>query len=233
MASVSAGYLQDIEASTASTPVTPWSLSAAGRCFKRMIDVVIATLILLVALPTLVAAAIAIKVDSRGPVLFRQERIGANGRRFRIYKLRTMFAGNDDAIHRAYVTALIKGCAPKHEGMFKLTHDPRITRVGRLLRRLSVDEVPQLWNVLRGEMSLVGPRPPLASEVDLYDDRAMQRLAAKPGLTGLPQVSGRCELSFAEIVDLDLEYLNNWSPLLELKILLRTPLVILSKRGAA
>lgn len=230
---VPAPFLGQVDAKALSTPVTGWSPSPAARAFKRGLDVVVSLTALVLALPVLIIAAVAIKLDSPGPVFFRQERIGALGRRFRIYKLRTMVVGNDDSLHRAYVAALIRGTAPKHDGMFKLVRDPRITRVGRVLRRLSIDEVPQLWNVVRGEMSLVGPRPALPAEVVLYDERALQRLAAKPGVTGLPQVSGRCELTFAEIVELDLEYLNRWSPWLELQILLRTPLAIVSKRGAA
>ena len=210
-----------------------WPLSAPARCFKRALDIVIATLALLIVLPALSLAAIAIKLDSRGPVLFTQWRSGVRGRRFRIYKLRTMAVDNDDTLHRAYVAALIRGEAGRQDGMFKLVSDPRVTRVGRVLRRLSIDEVPQLWNVLIGEMSLVGPRPPLPAEVELYDDRALQRLEAKPGITGLPQVRGRCELTFAESVDLDLEYLRSWSVWLELKILLLTPLAVVSKKGAA
>lgn len=230
---VPATCLGQVDGKALSIPVAGWHPSHAARAFKRFLDVVISLMTLVMALPVLIIAAVAIKLDSPGPVLFRQERMGVQGRRFRIYKLRTMVVGNDDSVHRAYVAALIRGTAPKHDGMFKLVRDSRITRVGTVLRRLSIDEVPQLWNVVRGEMSLVGPRPALPAEVDLYDDRAMQRLAAKPGITGLPQVSGRCELTFAEIVELDLEYLNRWSPWLELQILLRTPLAIVSKRGAA
>lgn len=230
---VPARCLGQVDGEAVYVPVAGWCPSPAARVFKRSLDVVISLMTLVLVLPVLIIAAVAIKLDSPGPVLFRQERIGAHGRRFRIYKLRTMVVGNDDSLHKAYVAALIRGTAPKHDGMFKLVRDPRITRVGSVLRRLSIDEVPQLWNVVRGEMSLVGPRPPLPAEVDLYDDRALQRLAGKPGVTGLPQVSGRCELTFAEIVELDLEYLDRWSPWLELQILLRTPLAIVSKRGAA
>ncbi len=209
------------------------AFSAPARAFKRSVDLVLATAALLAVLPVLVLAALAVKVDSHGPVLFAQTRVGARGKRFRIYKLRTMIVDNDDSVHRAYVAALIRGEADRQNGMFKLVRDPRITRVGRVLRRFSLDELPQLWNVVRGDMSLVGPRPPLPAEVELYDDRALQRLSAKPGITGLPQVRGRCELTFSESVELDIEYVRSWSVLLELKILLLTPFVVLSKRGAA
>lgn len=208
-------------------------LSRGARAFKRSLDVAVALAVLLAVLPVLVLAGVLVKLDSRGPVLFSQVRVGAGGRRFRILKLRTMHVDNDDAIHRAYVAALIRGDADRQDGMFKLVHDPRITRVGRWLRRFSIDELPQMWNVARGDMSLVGPRPPLPAEVELYDERALERLAVKPGVTGLPQVSGRCELTFAESVDLDIEYVRSWTVGMELKILLLTPGAVFSKRGAA
>ena len=208
-------------------------LNVGHRLVKRALDLTAAIIGLLVFLPVLAVAMIAIKVDSPGSPIFSQDRLGAGGRRFRLYKLRTMKADNDDSAHQAYVAALIKGEAEQQDGMFKLVDDPRITRVGAFLRRTSLDEIPQLWNVLRGEMSLVGPRPPMLSEAELYDDRAWQRLRAKPGLTGLWQVSGRCQLSFDDMVALDVAYARSWSPLLELQILLKTPKAVLSARGAA
>ena len=208
-------------------------LSFGARCVKRALDLTAGVLALTLTLPVLLLAALAVKLDSPGPVLFTQTRVGASGRRFRIYKLRTMVVDNDDSEHRAYVASLIRGEAGTHGGMFKLVRDPRITRVGRVLRRLSIDELPQLWNVLRGDMSLVGPRPPLPNEVSLYDERAWQRLRVRPGLTGLAQISGRCQLSFDEQVTKDIEYWQRWSLLLELRILLKTPAAVFSKRGAA
>jgi lipopolysaccharide/colanic/teichoic acid biosynthesis glycosyltransferase len=179
------------------------------------------------------AAALAVRTDTRGPVLFAQERVGLGGRTFRILKLRTMVVDNDDSEHAAYVAALITGRAHTREGVYKLVGDSRITRVGRFLRRYSIDELPQLWNVLRGDMSLVGPRPALPREVALYDGHARRRLAVKPGLTGLWQVSGRCELSFVEMVDLDIAYGRDWSLLSDVRILLKTPAAALTGRGAA
>jgi lipopolysaccharide/colanic/teichoic acid biosynthesis glycosyltransferase len=200
---------------------------------KRLLDVCLAAVLLAGALPLLLIAAMAILLDSRGPVGFSQVRVGAEGRPFRLYKLRTMVLHNDDSEHTAYVAALIRGDAHVHDGMFKLVADLRVTRVGRLLRRYSVDELPQLWNVLRGDMSLVGPRPALPGEVALYDEPTRERLRGKPGLTGLAQVRGRCQLPFEEMVSLDIEYLRSSSLLLDLRILLMTPYVVLSCRGAA
>ena len=212
---------------------SPIRLSLASRAFKRLLDLLLAPVLLVLAIPVLLVAMAAIRIESRGPAIFRQVRLGAGGKRFRLYKLRTMVVGNDDAAHRAYTAALIAGSAGREGGMFKLVNDPRVTRVGRFLRRFSIDEVPQLWNVIRGDMSLVGPRPPLPGEADLYDFRAWQRLSSRPGITGLWQVSGRCRLSFDEMVKLDLRYLQEWSPLLELKIVLMSPVVVLLRRGAA
>ena len=208
-------------------------LTISERLVKRTIDLMGAAVGLVLLVPVLVIAAVAIKLDSSGPIFFRQDRVGQSGRRFRILKLRTMVTDNDDSEHLAYVAALMRGEAEAEGGVFKLTADPRITRVGRTLRKLSIDEIPQLVNVLLGHMSLVGPRPPMAEEVKMYDDWAWQRLRVKPGLTGLWQVSGRCELGFQDMVELDLRYQEAWSPLLELRILLKTPAAVLSSRGAA
>jgi lipopolysaccharide/colanic/teichoic acid biosynthesis glycosyltransferase len=177
--------------------------------------------------------ALAVKLSSRGPVFFSQDRVGADGRLFRLYKFRTMYVNNDDSVHRHYVEALMRGEAAQHDGMYKLAHDPRVTRVGRVLRRYSLDEIPQLWNVLLGDMSIVGPRPPLLTESQKYDAFAWNRLRVPPGLTGLWQVSGRCALSFKEMVELDVEYWRKWSPLLDVRILARTPVALASTRGAA
>ena len=208
-------------------------LGLANRCVKRTLDLTIAIVGLLVALPVLIAAMIAIKLDSPGSAVFRQDRVGDGGRRFRLYKLRTMYADNDDSAHRKYVADLIAGNAEQKDGMFKLVDDPRITRVGKFLRKTSLDELPQLWNVILGDMSIVGPRPPMVSEAELYDSRAWQRLMVRPGLTGLWQVNGRCELTFDEMIDLDIEYSKSWSPLLEMQILVKTPKVVLTAKGAA
>jgi lipopolysaccharide/colanic/teichoic acid biosynthesis glycosyltransferase len=204
-----------------------------GRMLKRTVDIVVAGLGLLVALPALIVIAIAVRIDSPGPAVFVQTRVGLDGRRFRFFKFRTMVTDNDDSEHRAYVAAMMRGEAPVHDGIFKLTGDPRITRVGRFLRRYSLDELPQLFNVLLGNMTLVGPRPAVPAETDLYDEVSWERLRTKPGLTGLWQVSGRCELDFWQMVDLDVAYWRQWNPWLDIKILLRTPKAVLSARGAA
>lgn len=203
------------------------------RRAKRILDVCLASLLLLATLPLLAAASVAIVLDSPGPAIFSQMRAGAGGRPFRLYKLRTMVHGNDASEHIAYVAALISGRADAHRGMFKLVEDRRVTRVGRWLRSCSIDELPQLVNVLRGEMSMVGPRPALPAEVALYDADTHERLRGRPGMTGLAQVSGRCQLSFDEMVRLDVEYLRTWNLALDLRILLRTPRAVLSRRGAA
>ncbi|HET7530023.1 MAG TPA: sugar transferase [Mycobacteriales bacterium] len=204
-----------------------------ARLAKRTIDIVGAAVLLLVTLPAVLIAAVAISLTSRGGPLFAQERVGKDGRTFRFYKLRTMVRDNDDSQHVAYVASLIRGEAPTHDGVFKLTNDSRVTTVGRFLRRYSIDELPQLANVLLGDMSLVGPRPALPREVELYDDFARQRLRVKPGITGLWQVSGRCELTFQDMVALDLHYASWWSVATDLKILARTPAAAFSARGAA
>ncbi len=178
-------------------------------------------------------AALAVRLTSPGPALFVQTRVGRHGRHYRLYKLRTMYQGNDDRAHRAYVARLIAGAGERCDGVYKLVDDPRITRVGRVLRKLSIDELPQLWNVLKGDMSLVGPRPPLPHETELYPARAWGRLRVKPGITGLWQVSGRCELSFEDMVSLDVRYWQRWSFLSDLRILLKTPGTVFSRRGAA
>ncbi|MDQ3895752.1 MAG: sugar transferase [Actinomycetota bacterium] len=208
-------------------------LPTAGRLAKRALDVVLAFAGLVAVLPVLLVAMVAVRFDSRGPAVFRQVRIGVDGRRFRLYKLRTMYQGNDDRAHRAYVARLIAGAGERCDGVYKLVDDPRITRVGRVLRKLSIDELPQLWNVLKGDMSLVGPRPPLPHETELYPARAWGRLRVKPGITGLWQVSGRCELSFEDMVSLDVRYWQRWSFLSDLRILLKTPGTVFSRRGAA
>ena len=211
----------------------PTAVRGPGAVAKRSIDVVGAAVGLVLASPVMAVAAVLVRLDTPGPAIFRQERVGAFGRRFTTYKVRTMFVDNDDGAHRRFVAALLRGEGPTQNGIYKMAHDPRITRVGRVLRRLSIDEIPQLLNVLRGEMSLVGPRPPLPSETDLYDARSWGRLACRPGITGLWQVSGRSQLGYLEMIDLDLEYVRSWSLALDARILARTPRVVLSRQGAA
>ncbi len=208
------GQPAQLHATAASISDCP--LSQRARWFKRALDIILSIVGMVLSFPLLAVALLAVKLDSRGPAFFSQLRVGENGRPFRMFKIRTMFHGNSDDEHRA----------------FKLMDDRRVTRVGRVLRRLSIDELPQLWNVLHGDMSLVGPRPPLPTEVELYDAVAWQRLRVKPGLTGLWQVSGRCRLSFEDMVLLDVEYWQNWSMAMDLRILLRTVRVVFAGDGA-
>src|SRR5918911_204977 len=207
-------------------------LSSAARIVKRASDIIIAAVALTLLAPLWLIIALVIKMDSRGPVFYKQERVGMDGRIFLFYKFRTMRVDADDAAHREFQRKFIAGRAEATlvEGerpAYKLVTDARITRVGRLLRRLSLDELPQLLNVLRGDMSVVGPRPPIPYEVEAYQLWHRKRLDMKPGLTGLWQVSGRNSLPFEEMVRLDLFYIENWSLLLDLKIILRTLPVML------
>jgi lipopolysaccharide/colanic/teichoic acid biosynthesis glycosyltransferase len=200
---------------------------------KRGVDVLLATALLLALLPLLAVAVLAILLDTRGAPIFAQDRVGRGGRTFRCYKLRSMHVGGDDTAHRRYSQALLQGEAERVGGLFKIADDPRVTRVGRLLRRSSVDELPQLWNVLRGDMSLVGPRPLLPSDADLFTAAQWGRLRVKPGLTGLWQISGRSALSFEQMVALDCEYWRSWTPRRDLLILLSTPRAVLATRRTA
>lgn len=213
----------------------PIAENPAGALAKRVLDIVGATVGLALLSPVLALVAVAVRLDSPGSAVFRQQRIGRGGRPFTFYKFRTMRDGNDPAIHRAYTAALIKGETENlrgENGSFKIEADPRVTRLGRFLRRTSIDELPQLVNVLRGDMSLVGPRPPLDYEVALYSDRDHRRLGVTPGITGLWQVNGRCGTTFSEMVDLDLAYIDNWSLGLDLRIIARTFRAVLDRKGA-
>jgi exopolysaccharide biosynthesis polyprenyl glycosylphosphotransferase len=194
---------------------------------KRGMDLAMSLLLLVLALPAMGLIALAIKATSGGQVLFRQTRCGLNGRRFTLYKFRTMI--EDAEVRRAELAHLNEMSGP----VFKARRDPRITPLGRLLRRFSLDELPQLWNVLAGSMSLVGPRPPIPEEVAQYESWQRRRLSMRPGLTCLWQISGRNELDFDRWMELDLEYIDRWSPLLDLQILLKTVPVVLSGRGAS
>ena len=205
--------------------VNPPVLSRSSRLVKRALDLVGAGLLGLLALPLMAVIAVAIKLDSAGPVFFRQERIGQGGRRFRLLKLRTMVADAESG--RAALLA-----QSKDPGWLHIEHDPRITRVGRLLRLASLDELPQLWNVLKGEMSLVGPRPLVAEEDSMVDEWARGRLDLTPGITGLWQVLGRTSIPFAEMVRLDYLYVTNWSLWGDVRLILRTLPVVLKRDGA-
>lgn len=211
-------------------------LSSSARLLKRTSDIAIAGVALVLAAPLWLLIALLIKLDSRGPIFYLQERVGMDGRMFLCYKFRTMHPGADSNVHREYQKQFIAGSAAANLGdgdqpVYKFRSDARITRVGRWLRRASLDEVPQLLNVLRGDMSVVGPRPPIPYEVEDYELWHRKRLDMKPGLTGLWQVSGRNRIPFEEMVKLDLYYIENWSLLLDLKIIMRTALVIIRGDG--
>ncbi len=197
---------------------------------KRVIDLVLATIVLLISLPVLAILALLIKLESRGRVIYRAERVGQNERHFACYKLRTMRTDMDDAIHRDHLRYLISNSESVVAA--RIADDPRITRVGRWLRKSSLDELPQLWNVLRGDMSLVGPRPPLPYEVEHYKPWQKERLSVRPGLTGYWQVLGRGVVTFDDMCRMDLKYIEKRSLTLDLWILLKTPTAVMSRRGA-
>jgi lipopolysaccharide/colanic/teichoic acid biosynthesis glycosyltransferase len=206
---------------------------------KRAMDVAGSTLGLLLGLPLFLLIAILVKLSSKGPVFFRQVRVGQYGKPFVFLKFRSMYVGNDPAIHREYVKALIQGQAERKQlpgekqGIYKLTRDARVTRIGSFLRKTSLDELPQLYNVLKGEMSLVGPRPAIPYEVEAYDLWHRRRvLEAKPGITGLWQVRGRSRVTFDEMVRLDVRYAMRRSLWLDLKILICTPRAVILGQGA-
>jgi exopolysaccharide biosynthesis polyprenyl glycosylphosphotransferase len=202
------------------------TLGGARMLVKAVFDRVLGAVLLVLVLPVLALVALAIRLESAGPVFFRQDRIGVAGRRFTMYKFRSMVG--DAEQRRSLLTELDEG----NGVLFKIRDDPRVTRVGALLRRFSLDELPQLLNVLRGDMSLVGPRPPLPEEVAEYDDDAVRRLRVRPGMTGLWQVSGRSDLSWEESLRLDLRYVDNWSMALDLSILWRTCRAVFRGAGA-
>lgn len=209
------------------------------RVMKRIMDVTVSLLALVFLAPLFLMIAAAIRATSKGPIFFRQRRIGQYGTSFVFLKFRSMYVNNDAGAHKAYVQKLIAGKADKQpsdgngEGVYKLTRDPRITRVGAFLRKTSLDELPQFINVLRGEMSMVGPRPPVPYEVEAYDIWHRRRLLeAKPGITGLWQVSGRSRVKFDDMVRLDLQYARTCSPWTDMKILWRTPGAVVLGDGA-
>lgn len=212
-------------------------LSPIARLAKRSFDIIIASTALVILSPLWLMVSLLIKLDSKGPVFYVQERVGMDGRLFLFYKFRTMHAGTDDISHREYQQRYIQTGEEANLGdssrpVYKIRNDSRVTRIGRILRRLSLDEFPQLINVLRGDMSIVGPRPPIPYEVESYKPWHRKRLEMKPGMTGLWQVSGRNRLPFEEMVRLDLFYIENWSLLLDLKIIGMTLPVMLRGRDA-
>ena len=210
-----------------------------SRAIKRATDVLGSSVALTLLAPILLLVALAVKLSSPGPILYRQKRIGQYGVPFSCLKFRSMYTGNDPRIHMEYVKQFIEGRAEGASNgtgtnkVYKITRDPRLTGVGRLLRKASLDELPQFFNVLRGEMSLVGPRPPIPYEIEAYDVWHRRRLfEVKPGITGLWQVNGRSRLKFDDMVRLDLRYATTWSLWLDLKILARTPQAVFSGEGA-
>lgn len=208
---------------------------AVNSGLKRTLDITLATVILVILSPILIAVAAAIRLTSRGPAIFRQERVGHLGQPFEAYKFRTMVVDNDDSAHRELCIAQLLDEEPQAgttDGTFKLEDDPRITGVGRWLRRLSIDEVPQLGNVIQGTMSIVGPRPALDWEAELYRPEHRRRLEVRPGITGLWQVSGRNRLNMIQMLDLDVRYVDEWSVGLDLRIIARTPFAMIRGDGA-
>lgn len=206
---------------------------------KDAMDVVLSALALVGLSPVFILLALIVKLTSKGPVFFRQERIGQYGVPFVFLKFRSMYISKEVGLHKEFVQNFIAGKAEpsldgtKPKAVYKITNDPRITWIGKFMRRTSLDELPQFWNVLKGEMSLVGPRPPIQYEFDVYDVWHRRRsLEVKPGITGLWQIHGRSRTTFDEMVRLDLQYSRSWSPLLDLKILLQTPVAILTGDGA-
>ncbi|HEU0124447.1 MAG TPA: exopolysaccharide biosynthesis polyprenyl glycosylphosphotransferase [Bryobacteraceae bacterium] len=213
--------------------------SDLSRFLKRAIDIAGSAVALLCTSPLMLSIAIAVKATSRGPVFFRQQRVGLYGQEFTFYKFRSMKAENDRSIHESYMKDFISG-AYRTEGqpegqqkkVYKLVNDPRITSIGAFLRRYSLDELPQFYNVLIGDMSLVGPRPPIPYEVNQYRLWHKRRYAVKPGLTGLWQVEGRSRTTFDEMVRMDLKYSQSWSLALDIRIMLKTPMAVLKGEGA-
>jgi lipopolysaccharide/colanic/teichoic acid biosynthesis glycosyltransferase len=206
--------------------VAPAPLRGPCRVVKDLVERALAAVALVLVSPSLAAISLAVRLDSPGPALYRQTRVGRDGRHFTMYKFRSMSVTADQERDDLLAHNEADGV------LFKIQDDPRITRMGGWLRRWSVDEVPQLWNVVRGDMALIGPRPALPEEVAQYDVDPARRLVVKPGLTGLWQVSGRSDLSWAESVRLDVKYVENWSLRLDAHILLRTVRAVVAHRGA-
>jgi lipopolysaccharide/colanic/teichoic acid biosynthesis glycosyltransferase len=217
--------------------IVPLHASTVGLGFKRIVDIVSSLFVIVFGLPFYLLIAVLIKLTSEGPILFVQDRVGKDEKPFKFYKFRTMSVGNNDNDHRDFAKNFINGDSKGHldkgngKKVYKITSDPRVTSIGKFLRRTSLDELPQFINVFKGEMTLVGPRPPLGYELSCYKDWHRKRLTVKPGLTGLWQVSGRSTVPFDEMVRLDIKYIENWSFLLDLKIILRTIPVMLFGLG--
>jgi lipopolysaccharide/colanic/teichoic acid biosynthesis glycosyltransferase len=202
---------------------------------KRLLDIAFTVLIFLPLCIFMLMVAVLIRLDSKGPAFFRQRRIGLNGKEFDVFKFRSMYVNCDDSVHREAIKQYMNGEALNGDenNLYKLVDDPRVTRVGRFIRKTSIDELPQFINVLRGEMTLVGPRPPLPYEVEEYSPHEWIRLSGKPGLTGTWQVYGRSRVPFNDMVEMDLEYLEQQSVVADLKLIALTLPVMLQGRGGA
>jgi lipopolysaccharide/colanic/teichoic acid biosynthesis glycosyltransferase len=206
----------------------PAGARLVGRVVKRLLDLVVAAALLLLCLPLLLVVWAAVRLTSPGPALFHQSRVGQGGQPFQLLKFRTMVVDGDDTQHREYVRRLLTGAAEPQDGLYKLGADPRVTRAGAVLRKTSIDELPQLFNVLRGEMSLVGPRPALPWEARMFPAWAASRFSVRPGLTGLWQVSGRNRLTMLDGLVLDVDYVSRHNVFLDLYILVRTVPAVLN-----
>lgn len=208
--------------------------SALFFSFKRLLDIAGSLIGIALFSPVFLIVPFLIKITSRGPVFFRQNRVGYRGEIFTFYKFRSMYVNNDDSIHKAYVTDLIKGQVSKEEnGVFKIKDDPRVTSIGRILRKTSLDELPQFFNVLKGDMSLVGPRPPIPYETVQYDLWHLRRvIECKPGITGFWQVEGRSQTTFDGMVRMDIRYMKKRSVLFDLKLIFKTPWALFTAKGA-
>lgn len=198
---------------------------------KRVIDILGSIFCLILFSPIFIIISILIKNSSEGPIFFKQERIGKFGKKFILLKFRTMYINNDNLIHENFVSKFING-EKIQDNIYKIQNDHRIFPIGRILRKFSLDEIPQFINILKGEMSIVGPRPPLYYEFKQYEKWHKERLNVNPGITGLWQIYGRSKTSFNEMVQMDLKYIKNWNIFLDIRIILQTPLVIFSCRGA-
>jgi len=219
------------------SPPTQTTISIDGGYLrtKRVLDIAFSLLILIPLSIVIAVFAILIRIDSKGPIFFRQKRVGKNGVQFDMFKLRSMYVDSDDSFHRESIKQYMNGAALNDkvnaDNLYKLVDDPRVTRIGRFIRKFSIDELPQFINVFRGEMTLVGPRPPLPYEVEEYDSHHWIRLSGKPGLTGTWQVYGRSRVPFQKMVEMDIEYLGEQSLLLDLKLIALTLPVMLKGRG--
>jgi len=222
---------QTVEAShiTQTTAVQPMRFDRRYLRAKRVLDIAFTLLVAPFLLVVGIVIALRVKLDSKGPIFFRQTRIGRNGVEFQMLKFRSMYVNGDENVHKKRVEEMMRN----GQTLDKAKNDPRITRVGRFIRKTSLDELPQFWNVLRGEMTLVGPRPPVAYEVALYKERDWLRLSGRPGLTGTWQVYGRSAVTFTQMVDMDIAYLEEQSMLKDIKLIFLTVPVMIFAKGAA